>query len=194
MPPPDVRRTGRRLRGLLAVALVLLVLAAAYLIVTLRYALATGNSGAYPGAFAESFAGDVREARYLAVPGRTIEYAFSIANRGRLPVRLDKVLAADGVDYTTAQIRMEPDSERGFTTPVAFQPVDLRPDDQVIIWVTLRSPDQAQQRSECGAFWFDTQRVRFTVLGMPREQQVPLGHVIRVTTPDSAGQPCAAYK
>ncbi|MGC4865616.1 hypothetical protein ACLQ3B_09295 [Micromonospora sp. DT53] len=197
MPPPSARRTGRRGRISVVVAVVLLLLFAAYLTVTLRYELGAGNSWAHPQSFSDSSAGGIREYRYLAQPGRTIEYGFSIANRGPVTVKLDEVVDHGGFQYSVDRVRIEPDVTRqgvtGFSA-VPFQPIDLRPDDQVFIWVTLRFPEGAQVSGPCAAFWFDTQSVRFTALGMPREQRVPIGHVIRVTTPEADGQPCAAYR
>ncbi|MEV5208058.1 hypothetical protein AB0K35_11365 [Micromonospora sp. NPDC053740] len=197
MPPPAARRIGRRGRISVVVVVVLLLLSAAYLTVTLRYELGPGNSWAHPQSFSDSSAGDIREYRYLAQPGRTIEYGFSIGNRGLVTVTLEGVVDQGGLEYSVDRVRMEPDVTRQGITgfhAVPFQPIDLRPDDQVFLWVTLRFPEGAQVSGPCAAFWFDTQSVRFTALGMPREQRVPIGHVIKVTTPDVDGQPCAAYR
>ncbi|MGC4756835.1 hypothetical protein [Micromonospora trifolii] len=197
MPPPTARRIGRRGRISAIVAVVLLLLSAAYLTVTLRYGLGAGNSWAHPQSFSDSSAGDIREYRYLAQSGRTIEYGFSIANRGPVSVTLEEVVDHGGLEYSVDRVRMEPDVTRQGVTgfhAVPFQPIDLGQDDQVFIWVTLRFPEGAQMGGPCAAFRFDTQSVRFTALGMPREQRVPIGHVIAVTTPDADGQPCAAYR
>ncbi|MEU8152564.1 hypothetical protein AB0B94_02720 [Micromonospora sp. NPDC048986] len=196
MPPTTARCAGRRGRICVVAAVVLLLLSAAYLTATLRYELGAGSFSAHPQSFSDSSAGGIREYRYLAQPDRTIEYGFSIANRGPVTVALEEVVDQGGPAYSVDRVRMEPDVIRQGITgfhAVPFQPIHLRPDDQVFIWVTLRFSEGAQVSGPCAAFWFDTQSVRFTALGMPREQRVPIGHVITVTTPDADGQPCAAY-
>lgn len=191
------RRAGRRVKILVTAACVLLLLSTTYLTVTLRYELAAGNHGSSQGSFSDSFSGNVREVRYLAPPGGAIEYGFSIANKGPLTVRLEEIMKSDGVDFTIERVSMERDIVRKGVVhdAVPFQPVDLRPDEQVFLWVTLRFADEVPPRgSECSSVWFETQVVRFTVLGMPREQRVPLWTVIRLTKPDPDGRPCAVYQ
>lgn len=181
------RRARPGVRIAVAGSLVLLVLVAAYLAVTLRYDLTYGSFGGHPGAYASVTAGDVHEFRYLAQPGRTIEYAFSIANRGPLPLRLEQVIT-DNRPYTVEPVGVDEDFEDGVepSEAVPFRPVDLHRNDEVVVWMTMRLPEAAPT-PPCGWFGFDTQRVRFRVLGMPREQDVPIGYFIKVVTPRADG-------
>lgn len=184
------RRARPGVRIAVAGSLVLLVLVAAYLAATLRYDLTYGSFGGNPGAYATVTAGDVTEYRYLARPGRTIEYGFSIANHGPLPVRLEQVIS-NNRPYTVEPVRVDEDFEDGFdpSEAVPFRPTDLRRNDEVVVWMTMQLPEAAPT-PPCGAFGFDTQTVRFRVLGVPREQDVPIGYFIKVVTPGADGQPC----
>ncbi|MFC4021107.1 hypothetical protein ACFOW4_24635 [Micromonospora sp. GCM10011542] len=187
------RRVRRRIKVALAASVVLLVLLTAYLTVTLRYELTHGSSGWAPDEYSVVTAGGVTEHRHLAWSGRTIEFAMSIANRGPLTVRLEEVIHDGGSNYTLEQVRMYYDGRGGQGSPfdaVPFRPIDLPPDDEVQVYLTLRLATVPNMT--CAGFWLYSQRVRFKVLGIPREQLVPIGDVISVLTPKANGQPCAA--
>ncbi|MFI6263156.1 hypothetical protein [Micromonospora sp. NPDC051006] len=187
------RRVRRRIKIALAASLVLLVLLTAYLTVTLRYELTPGSRGWYPDAYSDVTAGDVTEHRHLARSGRTIEFATSIANPGPLTVRLEEVVDDGGVDYTLEGVRMNdrrPGAGMSALDAAPFRPIDLRPDSEVLVYLTLRLLEVPN--TTCAGFWLHSQRVRFKVLGMTREQLVPMRNVISVLTPKANGQPCAA--
>ncbi|WP_176731800.1 hypothetical protein [Micromonospora rhizosphaerae] len=99
----------------------------------------------------------------------------------------------DGPDYILERVRMYYDGRGGQGSPfdaVPFRPIDLRPDDEIVVYLTLRLAEVPNET--CAGFQLYSQRVRFKVLGIPREQLVPIGHVISVLTPTAASQPCAA--
>ena len=172
-----------------------LVLLSTYLTITLRYKLHQGNFGANPQALSSATAGPYTEYRYLAQPGRSIDYGFSIANRGPLTIRLKEVTKDGGPGYVVDQVHVNMDVdregfERGKATP--FEPIDLPAGDQIFVWVTLRFSEDLllNHQPPCAGFSFATHEVRFNVLGMQREQRVPIGYFIRVETPDADGRPC----
>ncbi|GAA4567838.1 hypothetical protein GCM10023176_20990 [Micromonospora coerulea] len=189
------RRAGRQGKVILAALLVALVLLATYLTITLRYKLDDGNVWANPQALSSATAGPYSEYRYLAQPGRSIEYGFSIANRGPFTVRLEDVVKGGGPGFAVEQVHINVDvNHKGFERwrAAPFKPIDLRADDQIFVWVTLRFFDDflLNWAIPCAGFSFETQNVRFNVLGMQREQSVPIGYFISVTTPDANGRPC----
>ncbi|MEU2700489.1 hypothetical protein [Micromonospora aurantiaca (nom. illeg.)] len=195
MVPNAARRARRRGKAILASLVVVLVLLSTYLTITLRYKLHQGNFGANPQALSSATAGLYTEYRYLAQPGRIIEYGFSIANRGPLTVRLKEVTKDGGPGYAVDQVHVNMDVgregfERGKATP--FEPFDLPAGDQIFVWVTLRFSEDLllNYQPPCAGFSFATHEVRFNVLGMQREQRVPIGYLIRVETPDAEGRPC----
>ncbi|MET7805957.1 hypothetical protein [Micromonospora chersina] len=189
------RRARGRRKTIVAALLVALVLLAAYLTMTLRYKLDHGNVWANPQALSSATAGPYSEYRYLAQPGRSIEYGFSIANRGPLTIRLEEVINGGGPAFAVEQVHMNVDVDRkGFERgqAIPFKPIDLPADDQIFVWVTLRFSDDLllNYQPPCSGFSFATQEVRFNVLGMQREQNVPIGYFINVQTPDANGRPC----
>ncbi|KAB1903299.1 hypothetical protein F8279_23860 [Micromonospora sp. AMSO1212t] len=195
MVPNAARRARRRGKTILAALVVVLVLLSTYLTITLRYELHQGNFGANPQALSSATAGPYTEYRYLAQPGRSIEYGFSIANRGPLTIRLKEVTKDGGPGYVVDQVHVNMDVnregfERGKATP--FEPIDLPAGDQIFVWVTLRFSEDLllNYQPPCAGFSFATHEVRFNVLGMQREQRVPIGYFIRVETPDADGRPC----
>lgn len=188
----------RAVRVAIAASLVLVVLATAYLRTTLRYQLIPGSFEEGPGADSRVTAGDVTEYRYVARPGRTIEYAFTIENPGPWTVRLEEMAIRNG-PYTVEPVRVDTEFENGSSPgfgAVPFRPMDLPPNRTIEVLVTLRlSESAATPDTECSRFAFNTNRVRFTVLGVSREQYVPMGHFIGFVIPRAAdGQPCADYE
>ncbi|MEU8425495.1 hypothetical protein AB0C15_31935 [Micromonospora sp. NPDC048835] len=188
------RRAGRRGRVVLAAVLVALALLATYLTVTLRYRLDDGNIGANPQASSSVTAGHVTEYRYVARPGGSIEYGFSIANRGPITVRLEDVVRDDGPGFAVEQVHTNLDVDRGIERGKAalFRPIDIPAGEQILLWVTLRFSDDflLNYRIPCAGFSFETQRIRFNVLGLQREQSVPIGYFVSITTPAADGGPC----
>ncbi|MGW5556927.1 hypothetical protein ACWER9_06855 [Micromonospora sp. NPDC003944] len=188
------RRAGRRGRIILAAVLVTLVLLATYLTITLRYRLDDGNVWANPQADSSVTAGHATEYRYVAQPGRSIEYGFSIANRGPFTVRLKDVVKDHGPGFAVEQVHMNMDLDRGIERGKAalFRPIDIQAGDQIFLWVTLRFFDDLllSHQIPCAGFSFETQKIRFNVLGLQREQTVPMGYSVSVTTPDVDGRPC----
>ncbi|MGC5019708.1 hypothetical protein [Micromonospora sp. DT47] len=193
--PLSAARRPRRL-VILAASLALISVIGAHLAVTLRYKLDAGFFFGSPDAYARVDADNVTEHRHLARPGATIDYAFGIANPGPFTVRLQEVIDEGSGSYTHERVRMKELSREKSPSPVdlgpadavPFRPVDLRPNAGLLVFVTLRLGQEIPP--ECAGFSFDVQRVRFTVLGMPREQLVPIGHVIKVEAPASDGEPC----
>lgn len=183
MVPNAARRARRRGKAILASLVVVLVLLSTYLTITLRYKLHQGNFGANPQALSSATAGPYTEYRYLAQPGRIVEYGF-------------KAVTTDGgPGYAVDQVHVNMDVgregfERGKATP--FEPFDLPAGDQIFVWVTLRFSEDLllNYQPPCAGFSFATHEVRFNVLGMQREQRVPIGYFIRVETPDAEGRPC----
>ncbi|SCF40527.1 hypothetical protein GA0070215_12471 [Micromonospora marina] len=179
----------------MAALIVALALLATYLTITLRYKLDHGNFGANPQALSSAAAGPYTEYRYLAQPGRSIEYGFSIANRGPLTIRLKEVTSDGRPAYTVDQVHVNVDAgregfERGKATP--FKPIDLAAGDQIFVWVTLRFSDDLllNYQPPCAGISLATQRVRFDVLGMQRRQSVPIGYFVSLETPGADGRPC----
>lgn len=152
------RRARRRGTIVLAALLVALVLLATYLTITLRYKLDHGNVWANPQALSSATAGPYHEYRYLAQPGRTIEYGFSIANRGPFTVRLEDVVKEGGPGFIVEQVYMNVAVHKGFQrgTAAPFKPIDLRPDDQIGVWVTMRFSDDflLNYTTPCGGVLF----------------------------------------
>ncbi len=185
---------GRRGKMILAALLVALVLLATYLTITLRYKLDHGNVGANPQALSSVTAGHVTEYRYVAQPGRSIEYGFSIANRGPFTVRLEDVVKDRGPGFAVEQVHMNVDVDQGIERGKAmpFRPIDLPADDQIFVWVNLRFFNDflLNYQIPCAGFSFETQKMRFNVLGMQREQSVPIGYFVNVQTPGADGLPC----
>lgn len=152
------------------------LLATAYLVVTLTYHVEHGdtwNTGAgatYPKDMPMTAVHQLR-------PGTVHDVAITVANPGSLPVALDDVTIDSpdiAIDAVGMVVGVDPGlAIQGPTLARPFQPMKLTPGGQVLIWLTLRLTGTSTY-PPCSGFILENPTVSFSVLGLAREQQLPL--------------------
>lgn len=167
-----------RYRRVGLVALAVLVLGAAgYLVAAFSYDLAPGTTTVC--AARRVTPEGATECRYPFIAGSTVELAVTVANPGAVPVRITAAtipIAWPGVTVQTPQ----------------FQPTTVRPDAELLVWLTIQLGGEALP-PPCAGFSVERIQVDFTVLGLPRTAQVPLGFALNVEARsggETAESPC----
>jgi hypothetical protein len=163
----------RAARTRLAIILVALLAATAYLVVAFGYRLHHGDR----------WGGETRQ---VLRPSRTVDVAVTIRNPGILPVTLTDV-RVETPDLEVSLMRM---LERAGDGPgccnpgnaIAFHPVTVEPDRQLMLWMSLRVTG-VNEYPPCSGFTLERVLVRFVVLKIARAEPIALRTPISFQTP-----------
>ncbi len=193
---PAKRRWYRSVWPRVAVVAPVAILLATYLTVTLGYELAQGGIGDFGTRVRH--AGGAPEAQYELVEGSRAELGFAIANPGPATVRVTDVTAGPlrGL-VLDAVVMHEGYAYRGdgavtadlFTADrIPFRATALNPDGALMVWLRIRVTGADLPYPPCSGLRLETATVRYTVLGVPRTQSLPMGFVASFLVP-GAGCP-----
>ncbi|GAB4051140.1 hypothetical protein GCM10028775_26470 [Catellatospora paridis] len=110
-------------------------------------------------------------------PGNTVRIAITVRNPGPLPIAVDEVALRSpdvAVDAVTMLEHAGESAECCRPEDAGpFRPVTVSPDDQVMIWLTLRVTG-ANPYPPCSGFALEAADVSYHVLRFPRTQSLPL--------------------
>ncbi|WP_319463468.1 hypothetical protein [Micromonospora sp. RTP1Z1] len=166
-----------RRRRLLVAAALAVALCTGYLSATIGHRLDHGSSW-WHGADAESRTeGSRTEVRFAFNPGGQVTFGASIRNPGPWPVTITGIAVDDG-PVKIARLAVNHADE---ATAVVFDPAAAAPFHSIRVgagmelpvFVTITIPD-VEVAPGSGLF-FDDLAVDYDVLGLPRQQRVPMG-------------------
>ncbi|BCJ77866.1 hypothetical protein CS0771_74100 [Catellatospora sp. IY07-71] len=168
----EVTKSARLLLGLLGVIMLALL---SWQVVALGYRLETGSFGG-GGADAQA-SQDVTGAfvRYDYTAERSYELYFTVRNPDRLPVRIDGIDEDRLPGLRLERLSMMREGPGCCTAERAtpFRPVRLDAGEEIYLYATFRM-DSPASTTACASQTWSSVPVRFSVLGTPRHQQVPL--------------------
>ncbi|MDI1464913.1 hypothetical protein QEZ54_28480 [Catellatospora sp. KI3] len=186
----SARPSGRRRAVAVLALLSAVVLASAGWQVTARsYELEPGYLGLRSPDAVEHVAGDVREYRYPMVLGTSHRISISMRNPGPLAVRVTG-FGGDPQEWpqsmfpiTAIEVNRDVDGNLGAGEP--FAPFTLAAQEAVLVHLTVRVDNDPGDG--CTRTWWGALPVRYTVLGVDREQQFTLDPVVAF----EGGENCA---
>ncbi|WP_212825905.1 hypothetical protein [Catellatospora sp. TT07R-123] len=188
---PAARPGGRRRAALAWALLAVAVLAlGGWQAAARTYALEPGYFGLRAPEAVEHVAGGIHEYRYPLVHGTSHRISVSMRNPGPLPVRVTG-FGGDPHEWPQSMfpitsIEVNRDAVGDLASGQPFAPFTLAPQQAVLVHLTVRVED-VDVVDGCSRTWWGTLPVRYTVLGVDREQQLALDPVIAFQTP---GEDC----
>jgi hypothetical protein len=178
----SARRRRRRVVGLVAV-----ILWAGYLTAGLTHRLEQGGSWWHDAEAATRVEEDRTQLVFTYNPGAPMTFGTTIRNPRPWPVTITGFWEDENRVFKHARVTMNRPGDAEFVsfdpaTATAFEPIRLDPGNELPVFVTVTMPDV--EFAAGSGIIFDTVMVHFNALGLPRDQQVPLGYRIRVRSPD----------
>ncbi|GHJ45003.1 hypothetical protein Cs7R123_23450 [Catellatospora sp. TT07R-123] len=181
-------RTGSRRRIVLALSLAALLLSAltAWQLTARNYTLAAGEAGSAPPSAVEQVLG-VRSEYVIPLDGGSHQFRIPITNPGPAPVTLTEVgsrfeVAPPMFPVERMDVVRWHDGCCAPADKVAFGPTVIHPDETVFVYITVRTA-AVSSVGGCQRRWFASILVKFTVLGLQREQTLSLKRTISYQTP-----------
>jgi hypothetical protein len=166
-------------------AILAIALCSAYVSVVTGHRLDHGSSS-WHGTDAESRTEESRtEMRFVFGPGRQATFGVSIRNRGRWPVTITGINDGPGDQqvFKVVRLAMNHVDNPGAVVldpaaAVPFRSVSVAAGTELPVFVTITMPD-VQMAPGSGLF-FEHLVVDYEVLGLPRQQRVPMGFRVLV--------------
>jgi hypothetical protein len=123
----------------------------------------------------------VSEFRFLMAKGATYRFAVPVHNPGPLPVRVTGFGGADPFEWPYSvypiiaiDATRQDDAGRELDPLSPFAPVVLNPHETLLVFITMRLVGDRAAGAACRKDWIEAMPVRYTVLGVDREQMLPL--------------------
>lgn len=144
-----------------------------------------GGSAPSSGGVRRTAAG-AEELRFPHHAGGTYEVYLSLRNPGAVPVRISAIGHENIATYTIARMTMivNGGAKAECCSPSdaePFRPVEVAAGSELYLFLTLRVEDE--EWPPCLTKWFSAMPVRYSVLGVDRQQDVPLRAAISFHKP-----------